>query len=111
MVFNELVCKMSSNSKQKIPKQHNINALKSLRLPLPTKPFTYKYINSFIIARLQKKPRKSFENPLVGSRVSGLGSHLSDGVCLPDKMISLLHFSVFLKFGACYIWISGASSE
>ena len=35
-----------------------------------------KHMNSVINTRLQRRLRKFAENPLSGSRVSGLGSHL-----------------------------------
>ena len=90
----------------------NIQFYSPLWLPLPTKPFAFKYMNSFVISRHKKIQENllkiHFQVP--GSRVSGptfrvpgLGFHLSDRVCLSDKIIRLLHFTVSLKFEECYI--------
>ena len=49
-----------------------------------------KYMDSFINTRHQRKLRKFLENPLSGSQVSGLGSHLYDpGSQIPSPTYEL----------------------
>ena len=68
-----------------------------------------KYMDSFINTRHQRKLRKFLENPLSGSQVSGLGSHLYDpGSQIPSPTYELGPGS---QVSSPNFWILGLRSQ